>query len=129
VSFYEGRKGLRDYGDVNEAPAAQPQAPAGASVPVHDWGHQRRARPAEVLLPAALQRLRGLPREFQPQALAMQYPRVMNLIALHWHDESACPAYFDSLLIDRRGGRQGFPERVRTELLNLRDHWFRERAG
>jgi hypothetical protein len=130
VSFYEGRRGLRDYGDVNEAPAKQPQGVTGAdtSQDGEAWGRHRRARPAEVLLPVAIKRLRALPTHLRPLALAAQFPRVANLIALHWEDEGACRAYFDSLLIDQRGGRQGFPAAVRADLANLRDHWYRERA-
>jgi hypothetical protein len=43
---------------------------------------------------------------------------------MQWNDRIACPAYFDELLVDRRGGRQGFPPAVRRDLLKLRDYWY-----
>jgi len=131
MTFYEGRRGGRAYEDVHETPVVKP-APTGAPSTEQeekDWSAHRRARPADVLLPLTLVRLRALPDKVTPRQLAAQFPRVANLVAMHWDDDVACPAYFEALLTDHRGGRRGFPEMVRDELAALRDHWFRARWG
>lgn len=131
MTFYEGRRGARSYEDVHDTPVVKP-APASAPSPAveeMDWSAQRRARPAEVLLPLTLVRLRGLTDDVKPRQLAAQFPRVANLVAMHWDDDVASPAYFEALLTDQRGGRRGFPQVVRDELLALRDYWFRTRFG
>ena len=55
-----------------------------------------------------------------PYRLMAQYPRIANRIANAWNDGQACLIILDELLVDRRGGRKGFPEAVRGELLRLR---------
>ncbi len=131
MTFYEGRRGSRGYDDVHETPVVQPAAGRAPAAPpvTTDWSSHRRARPADVILPRTLARLRALPDDAKPHALVAQFPRVANLLALHWDDEAACPAYFEALLTDHRGGRQGFPQPVRDELAALRDFWFRARIG
>ena len=132
MSIYEGRRGLMDYEDVHEVPVA-----SNASVPVpssdssagsRDWLRHRKAKPIDGLLPISGRWLDRLPRYVYPSELATQYPRIINLIALQWNRSDACFAYFDELLFDRRGARQGFPAGVQRELLRLREHWYsRER--
>jgi hypothetical protein len=53
------------------------------------------------------------------------YPRIANRIASAWRDSEAARASLDDLLIDRRGGRQGFPPFVLAELLHLRTLLYR----
>jgi len=91
----------------------------------HDWSKYRRARPVEYLLQSSENWMDVLPPEVFPGALATHYPRILNLIALQWNDRLGCPAYFDELLVDRRGGRQGFPAAVKRDLQKLRDYWQR----
>jgi hypothetical protein len=43
---------------------------------------------------------------------------------MQWEDRRACPAYFEELLMDRRGGRRGFPAEVRRDLSRLRNYWY-----
>ena len=64
---------------------------------------------------------RTLPGSDSPQALATGYPRIANTIVELREDRAKLAAYFDSLLNDTRGGRQGFPFAVLMELQNLRD--------
>lgn len=74
--------------------------------------------------------LQSLPQQVVPQALAAQFPRIVNRFALVWPDPVLTENYFDSLMIDRRGGRKGFPPEVMTELIQLRNHHGRgERLG
>jgi hypothetical protein len=62
----------------------------------------------------------GLPPELRPVELMRRYPRVANRLALCWADRILRHNALEDLLIDRRGGRQGFPARVREELVRLR---------
>ncbi len=98
-------------------PACLP--PAG---PVH-WYLLRKARPVNYMLPMSIGWLRSLPREVRPIALATQYPRIANLLALEWSKPAACRAYFIALLVDHRGKRKGFPPDVHRDLLRLRDYY------
>ena len=85
---------------------------------------QRKTRPINHLLPLCMKWLRSLPKEVRPIALANQYPRIANLLALEWNKPAACRRYFDELLIDqRRGNRRGFPLDVHRELETLRDYY------
>lgn len=82
----------------------------------------RRAKPINQALPATLKWFESLPPEIQPTALLREFPRIANGIARVWNDEAALEAYLDSLLVDRRGGRRGFPGDVHHELLSLREY-------
>ena len=64
---------------------------------------------------------RRLPPDEQPHALCTRYPRVANRIALCWSDKVLTEQLFGQLIIDRRGGRKGFPREVLVELLKLRE--------
>lgn len=64
---------------------------------------------------------RKLPGDQYPQALVDQYPRIANSIVEFRFDRAKLEGYFQSLLNDARGGRQGFPFSVLMELQNLRD--------
>ncbi|MBQ0930995.1 hypothetical protein [Ideonella alba] len=56
----------------------------------------------------------------RPIELALRFPRLANLLSTLWPDPVAAAAALDELLCDRRGGRRGFPDAVRQELLDLR---------
>jgi ankyrin repeat protein len=62
-------------------------------------------------------------REQYPHALEQKYERVLQKIDELW-DTSEIDAYFSDLIIDTRGGRQGFPKDVLDDIIVLRD--FRE---
>jgi hypothetical protein len=53
--------------------------------------------------------LQSIDNRFLPIHLACRFPRVLNQIARLWNRPARLDDYFDDLLIDRRGGRQGFP--------------------
>jgi hypothetical protein len=82
----------------------------------------RRARPINQALPGTLKWFESLPPEIQPVALLREFPRIANSIARVWNDEEALEDCLDGLLVDRRGGRRGFPGDVHQELLLLRDY-------
>lgn len=53
-----------------------------------------------------------------PCALERQFKRIADKIAESWPSQE-CGRYIDSLLVDSRGGRQGFPPEVISELFLL----------
>jgi len=137
MSIYGRRKGILDFDRVE---AAEPSP--GASGTTNDNGRagtsetplppqvesdvasMRKATPASYLLPSTLKWLRALPADVAPAALAVEFPRILNVIAHQWSDRHACPSYFSDLLVDRRGGRRGFPEAVYAEIRELRGYWY-----
>jgi hypothetical protein len=64
---------------------------------------------------------RTLPGKDYPQALVENFPRIANTIVELRDERAKLTQYFDSLLNDTRGGRQGFPFSVLMDLQNLRD--------
>lgn len=89
--------------------------------PVFDVRNRRWRQPLDQQLPATARWASGLPMEMRPVALLQQFPRVANGLARAWTDKTAVRDYLDELLIDRRGGRRGFPPEVHHELLVLRE--------
>jgi hypothetical protein len=68
--------------------------------------------------------LRRLPTMSHPKHLCRFYPRVANRIAQCWDVPHRVQALLRELLVDRRGGRAGFPSRIVAEiqlLQRLRD--------
>jgi hypothetical protein len=65
----------------------------------------------------------ALPNDIRPKALLAKYPRIANLVAVLWQDSNSLRRYMDDLLVDKRGGRQGFPLDVLRELFALRAHF------
>ena len=59
----------------------------------------------------------------QPKELAARYPRIVNQIARHWRTPAQMDKYFQDLLMDTRGNRQGFPLKIVMELSTLREHY------
>ena len=53
-----------------------------------------------------------------PHELEKQYPRVLNRIIELWNT-TQIDAYFIDLLVDKRGGRQGFPPEVARDIYRL----------
>jgi hypothetical protein len=90
-----------------------------------DWTGRRKAQPANVVLPATRRWMSSIPEDFRPQALAIRFPRIANLIAASWDNPRDCTAYISSLLHDRRGGRKGFPPEVRQDIHDLRVYYAR----
>ena len=84
---------------------------------------QRRGAPLNKLLPRTSEWMATLQANFQPRELARQFPRIANAMATAWSDPGGCEAYFDELLIDRRGQRTGFSPDVLRELKELRRYY------
>ncbi|GJG94843.1 hypothetical protein [Cupriavidus pauculus] len=88
-----------------------------------DWSEMRQP-PDRInlsLTPVALRWLAQLPREFRPLELFYAYPRIGNQLAA-LGNASAVSAFVAALLIDERGGRQGFPGGIALELSRLQEY-------
>ena len=129
MSFYEGRPKTSGYMDVHDTPTTPAGEARAKTAEFEDWSSHRKCRPVDRLLPIAGRWSDALPADVRPQALIGLFPRVANLLALQWNDLGAVLAYFDELLVDRRGHRQGFPPPVLDELLHLRNYACRPDAG
>jgi hypothetical protein len=66
--------------------------------------------------------LESLSPRIRPHQLPERFPRIMNQIALLWRRPVQLERYFEELLIDRRGDRQGFHFAVALELSTLKDY-------
>ena len=67
--------------------------------------------------------LASLPAEVAPAKLADAFPHIANKIASLWKIPRQLDPYLDSLIIDDRGGRQGFPAPIAWEILRLKDYY------
>jgi hypothetical protein len=85
-----------------------------------DPSNRRILQPLNQQLPATVKWAAGVPVEVQPLALLQTFPRIANTLARLWHDNIGLQNYLDDLLVDRRGGRRGFPPEIQNELLILR---------
>jgi len=84
----------------------------------------RRSPQAEpLLLDATIAWMAGLPLTARPIELAHRFPRIANAIAELWRQVSRCEGYLDSLLVDQRGRRKGFPPEIALEITALRSYY------
>lgn len=103
------------------APVRAPRPPARSSAP-RTGAAARSPDPQAMALSSVGQAwLDGLPRRLRPARTAAAYPRIVNRLALCWRDPELVAKVFADLMVDRRGGRRGFPPDVAAELLALRD--------
>ena len=82
---------------------------------------RRPAAHAQEITADTMQWLVRLPADLRPIALR-EFPHVLNKLATLWADDEACGAYLESLMLDDRGGRQGFPPAALSELIALNLH-------
>lgn len=64
----------------------------------------------------------ALPDHLRPKLLPVTFPRIANRIAECWDNPKEASKYFDELLFDERGGRQGFPMAISLELAVLKEN-------
>ena len=62
--------------------------------------------------------LGGEMRDLYPQRTEEKFPRIVEKIAVLWGSPQMA-RYFTELLFDDRGGREGFPPDIMTELFRL----------
>lgn len=109
-------------GDKAAPQASLPQAVKTGDEP--DWSKLRKATPLNILLPSTRRWAEELPPDVRPKELMAKYPRLANMAATSWASAVAFRDYLDILLIDRRGGRQGFSPEIRAEFEQLRTYYF-----
>ncbi len=73
---------------------------------------------------AAIELLESLPPALRLVDVRGQYPRILNRIAQAWSDPHRFAKLIDSLLIDDRGNREGFPFEIIKEVTELRRYYF-----
>ncbi|MEP6657002.1 MAG: hypothetical protein ABJC33_07180 [Betaproteobacteria bacterium] len=88
-----------------------------------DWTRHRKAAPFNRLLRHTLDWAETLPSKVKPDALMERYPRIANVLAANWQDPLAAGNCLRDLVIDTRGGRQGFPPEVLEDLVILRRYF------
>jgi hypothetical protein len=57
--------------------------------------------------------------EKYPYALEARFERILDRIMTLWNDSSALQSYFEELMVDKRGERQGFPQDVARDIFTL----------
>ena len=89
------------------------------------WADKRAPgnREDRILSPDAVDWLQSLPRDVRPYNLAQRYPRICNRMVERWKHPDLMIPYFDDLLMDRRGGRQGLPMTIAMEIAGLKEHY------
>ena len=105
VSVQEARRAV-------DGEAAKP----GAS----KWIEKRTQPPEEPMLAITRTWLASLPPEVRPMELPRQFPRIAKRLRHLWKQVARCEEYLDALLVDRRGTRKGFPQKITRELEALR---------
>jgi len=98
--------------------SSSPSAPATAPAPISE-------RSISIIATWVAR----LPKERRPFALALSYPRIAERLAAIDTDSSVAIGYLDSLTIDHRGDRDGFPVEVARELMQLRVHYAQRLEG
>ena len=83
---------------------------------------RRWPQPFDQPLPATARWAANLPTDVKPLALLHGFPRIAATLARLWEDGERLQTYLDDLLVDRRGGRQGFPPDIHHELLLLSEY-------
>jgi hypothetical protein len=84
---------------------------------------QRAPQHAAVLLDATRLWMNDLPAAVRPAVLARKFPRIANSITELWRRVARCEEYLDTLVVDTRGNRTGFPLEVAQELAALRGYY------
>jgi len=107
-----------------------PADPALADT-VSDWRAIRHAMDVEdtLLRERTFKWLATLPKGVRPMETARQYARIVNRICDLWAHCEFTRLYLQSLLIDRRGGRTGFPVAIKQELVALQQYYFEHLSG
>lgn len=106
---------------VADARKALDGPPKAADKPATDA--RRGAQTNPVLLDATVAWMAELPDAVRPGELARRFPRIANSIAEQWRRVARCEEYLDTLVVDQRGDRKGFPPAVAHELTALRTYY------
>jgi hypothetical protein len=79
--------------------------------------------PQSALSPDAQRILAQLPADVSLAVSCARFPHAVEKLLKHWRNPKEFRLTLDSMLIDTRGGRQGFPFDVLSEFGRLREHY------
>ena len=96
---------------------------------VPQWVKSAAARSAATGEDRTITWVATLPAGIRPFAAGRLYPRIVNRIGDLWPHCEYTRLYLQSLLIDRRKGRKGFPPEVTRELEALQHYYFVHLSG
>jgi hypothetical protein len=114
------KKGTERRQTTQELPAHGPIAYARAE---HPAAQRQAPSPHDATLNrSAAAWMAELPEQVVPLALAFQFPRIVNRLSRFWDSPRMLDRYFEELLLDQRGRRKGFPEKILIELRALAEH-------
>jgi hypothetical protein len=111
--------------DFATARRALDEPPAGLEVarqlrPPNWEGRRRPPEPTDhAILGRTVDWIVNLDPEARPTHLADGNPRLANALAQRWSQPDVAGEFVSDLLIDRRGGRRGFPPEIKRELVML----------
>ncbi len=88
-----------------------------AALPAHDHAA------ASSLTPAGRQLIARLVDHVTVDEVTKQVPHIINKLALVWGQPASVHQFLETLLLDDRVGRQGFPVVVFKQLLKLRSYY------
>ena len=126
------RAAPRVVANARPAPRYSDAAPVtgtklGSATPAVEVPSERMRRaldPDEATLRVRTGRwMHTLPADVRPVATAEAYARVVNRIADLWSHCEYTRLHFQSLLVERRKGRRGFPPEVQRELVALQRYY------
>jgi hypothetical protein len=114
--------------EIANPDGSKPAAARAFEPPV---GKSASSDPAALRTPQSPERIKdetvrwlaALPEHVRPVELCRKFPRIANKIALLWRRVARCEEFLDELVVDRRGGRKGFPMVIAQELTTLRRHY------
>ena len=97
---------------------------AGGFIPAGDpQSLARLPDSARQLSPDAQRILAALPPAVALGRSCAQYPQAVEKLLKHWRNPNEFRATLDSMVIDSRGGRQGFPFAIVREFSALREYY------
>ena len=103
--------------------APGPHVAAGLSQPADPLALARLPACARQLSPDVQRILAALPPGIDLGRSCSQYPQAVEKLLKHWRNPIEFRSVIESMVIDRRGGRQGFPFDIVTELGALREYY------
>lgn len=118
---------ITDFAEARRALDEPPSGVAEVATFSPDHWEQRRRRPHpqdRALTGMTIDWFLELPPELRPRELCERYPRVANMVAAAWSKAEVRASVLNSLLVDARGRRNGFPVKVRIEIVALQRSTF-----
>ena len=98
-------------------------APAGLQQPCDPQALERLPACARQLSPDVQQIMAQLPASVSLARSCSRYPQALEKLLKHWRNPAEFRLALDAMMMDSRGGRQGFPFDVVSEFSALREYY------